>query len=61
MRIVGLSHDGCLVILALSVITLFLGGIAQHSFAPRWETLPFFGLLLLCLLHLLWRERKESK
>ena len=61
MRIVGLSREGCRVILPLSVITLFLGDIAQHSFAPKWETAPFFALILLSLLRLMLPERKGPK
>lgn len=60
MKIVGLSRDGCGIILPLSMITVFLGDVAQHSFAPRWEMAPFFALILLCLLRLLWRDREES-
>jgi hypothetical protein len=43
------------------MVTLFLGDVAQHSFAPNWEMAPFFALILFCLLRLLRRERKESK
>jgi hypothetical protein len=61
MRIVGLSREGCKVILPLAMLTLFLADVALHSFAPRLETIPFFVLILFCFLRLIRQERKESK
>ena len=59
MRIIGLSRQGCRSILPLALITLFLGDVVQHSFAPRWETVPFFVLILFCVLRLIFPERKN--
>ena len=61
MKAIGLSRDGCQAILVLSAVTLLLIDVAKHSFAPTWETAPFFALISLCLVRLFWRSRKASE
>jgi hypothetical protein len=48
--------------LILSLVVLVLADVGMyHSFVPQAETVPFISLIVLCVVRLLWRARREPK
>ena len=58
MKFLRLSREGCLIMLVLSSIVLVLADLFMyHRFELSLETAPFIVLIMLCIVHLMRRER----